>query len=212
MAQLSLGLQASGNLSGASVKFETATSISKKMRVLPGAAFVANYHFSEQLAIRTGIHYLQNGVTVNTTGIDPENGDLGEIQLKAVSNLNYLQLPLNVLYFIPAGNTKFYAGAGGFASYGISGTTKLSGTYTLPDGSHETVTEQQDAYKKETDGGAGLKRFDWGAGFTAGAQFGTRWFVQAGYQLSLADIDPSKESVYKNRSAQLCIGYFFLNK
>lgn len=211
-AQLSLGIQATGNLSGANVKFEGATAVSKKRSVLPGAAFVANYHFSDQLAIRTGIHYLQNGITVNTAGFDPQNGDLGEIQLKAVSKLHYLQLPVSILYFIPAGATKFYVGAGGFTGYGIGGTTKLSGTYTLPNGNHETVTDKQDAFKKESDGGAGLRRFDWGAGFTAGAEFAGKWFVQAAYQLSLADIDPSKESVYKNRSAQLSIGYFFLNK
>ena len=212
MAQLSLGVQAAGNLSTAALKFEDATDVRKKMKLSPGVALVAQYNFGEQLGIRTGIHYLQHGVTVTTSGLDPENGDLGEVQLKAVSSLHYLQLPLNVLYFIPAGSAKLYVGAGGFAGYGISGTTKLSGTYTLPDGSHETVTEKQDAFKKESEGGAGLKRFDWGAGLVAGAQFGGKWFVQAGYQLSISDLDASATSAYKNRSAQLSIGYFFLNK
>lgn len=211
-AQFSLGVQATGNLSTAQVKLEDAGAISKKMKIQPGGGIVARYQFSENLALQSGIHYLQNGVKATTTGIDPENIDLGTITMEASSSLHYAQLPLQVLYFIAAGNTKFYVAAGPFASYGFSGKTKLSGTYTMPNGQPQKVSQSQDAFKKESDGGAGFKRFDWGAAAVAGVQFQSGLFIQAGYQLSISDIDAGNASVYKNRSAQLGIGYFFTGK
>lgn len=211
-SQLSVGFQGIGNASTADVKFNGESSITKKRRAMPGAGLVLEYAIHEKLAIRSGINYLQNGITVNTVGPDPNNGDLGEIKIEAKTKLDYLQVPLNVLYTTPARHTQFFTGAGPFFNFGLSGKTKLTGTYTLPGGSTETVKDDKDAFKKESEGGAGLKRFDMGIGAIAGVKFAAGIFVNIGYQLSLLDIDANKESNYKNRGLQLTIGYLFWNR
>jgi hypothetical protein len=204
-SQLSLGLHGTGNLSDAKIKTAQDIDFKKKMKTMPGAGVVVQYAFGKHLALRTGANYVQNGVELKATVDETVNM---KVQLKR--NLHYVQLPVNLLYTIPLGRMQFFAGGGGYFNYGISGKTKSKLSYTMPDG-HEFVEEEEhDAFKKETDGGAGLKKSDYGLGVLAGIRLSGGLFVNAGYQLSLANIDDTDDgSQYKNRGLQLTIGYFF---
>lgn len=202
-SQLSIGLQGTGSISDAKVKTAADLNYKKKMKVMPGGGVVVQYQVNKHFAVRSGINYAQQGVTINTL-LD----DASQMQVKLESKLHYVQVPLNFLYTVPLSRIQFYAGAGGYINYGVDGVMTATLSYTMPDGHQTSTVEKADAFKKEEDGGSGFKKTDWGIGGLAGIRFG-KVFVNAGYQLSLSNIDGGQEKgEYKNRSLQVTIGYF----
>ncbi|MEI9809141.1 MAG: outer membrane beta-barrel protein [Bacteroidota bacterium] len=156
-SQLSFGIHGTGNLADASIKNENDFDYTKKMRAMPGAGIDIQYAFSKHFALRTGANYVQNGVTLKTTIDETVN-----MQLKIQNNLNYVQVPVNLLFTMPVLRMQLYAGGGGYISYGISGKTKAKLSHIMPDGNESVTIEEADAFKKEEDGGAGLKKTDYG--------------------------------------------------
>ena len=202
-SQFSVGVQAIGNLGNASVKNIADVSFTKKMKLAPGGGVVLQYDISDRLSIRSGVNYLQQGVTLKAK-LDPA----ANVKATAENKLHYLQVPVNVLYNFPVGNFKLYAGAGGYVNYGISGESKQTTILKTPEGDEEVSIEKLKAFKKESDGGAGLKKIDYGASALAGIKFNNGLFANVGYQLSLRNISEG-DGKYKNRGLQLSVGYFF---
>lgn len=203
-AQFSFGLQGTGNLATASIKNPVDLNFKKTMKAMPGGGFVVLYAFNENLAVRSGVNYLQNGVSLKTTIEETVN-----MNVVIENNLHYVQVPINVLYTVPVARVQLFAGAGGYISYGVSGKSKLKLSYIMPDGHPAETIEELKAFKKEEEGGAGLKRTDFGVGALAGIRLANGLFANAGYQLSLSNISDSDDGKYKNRGLQLTIGYFF---
>jgi hypothetical protein len=202
-AQFNVGIHGTGNLASAKIKFENDFDYSKTMKAMPGAGIVLQVGINKNLAIRSGVNYVQNGVVLKAT-VDGETS----MKIKLENNLHYIQVPVNLLFQVPVSSVKFFAGGGAFFNYGISGKTKSTLTYTMPDGETFTETEKADAFKKEEDGGAGLKKTDFGVAALAGLQFG-KLFVNVGYQLSLSNSADAEGGEYKNRGLQLTLGTFF---
>jgi len=203
-SQLSIGLQGTGSVTDASIKTAADLNYKKKMKAMPGGGIVLQCGVNKHFAIRSGVNYAQQGVNITTT-LD----DASKMQVKLESKLHYVQVPLNFLYTVPLSRIQFYAGGGGYINYGVDGNITATLTHTMPDGHQTSTVEKSDAFKTEEDGGSGFKKTDWGVGALAGVRFG-KVFVNAGYQLSLSDIDGGQENgEYKNRSLQITIGYFF---
>lgn len=208
-AQFSLGVQGTLNLSSAKLSFTDGTDWSKKMKAGPGGGLIAQFQFSDHFALRSGLHFLQQGVVANTKGFDPDNGDLGEISIEAKNTLNYLQVPVYGLFTRQIGMMQFFAGIGPHISIGLSGKSKLTATYTLPGGEVETESYEADAFKKEAEDGANFKRLDIGAGALLGLKFANKLFVSAGYQYSFTNSTRDEGDKYHNLGLQCTLGYFF---
>jgi hypothetical protein len=202
-AQVSIGIHGTGNLASAKIKLGNDFDYNKTMKALPGGGIDIQFGISKNLAIRSGVNYVQNGVVLKAD----VSGETS-MKVKLENNLHYVQVPVNVLVQWPVSMVKFYVGGGAFFNYGISGKTKSTLTYTMPDGNDFSETEKVDAFKKEEDGGAGLKRTDFGVGALAGLQFG-KFFANVGYQMSLSNSAEAEGGEYKNRGLQLTIGKFF---
>jgi hypothetical protein len=208
-SQLSLGLHATGNLSDASIKTFDFVNPTKKSRVLPGGGIVADYRISPSLTLRSGVNFLQQGIKLNAT-ITDIGEQVTNIETQAKANLSYLQVPVNLLY-TTKGALSFYAGGGPYVSFGLSGKTKQEITYKYEDGSSETEKEETDAFKKDENGDAAFKRFDYGVGALAGVKMGNL-FAHVGYQLSLGNISKAEQEKYKHRGLQLTVGYYLWNR
>jgi hypothetical protein len=209
-SQFSIGIQGTGNLGSAALKFKDGpTDWKKSMEFTPGGGIVAQIGIKKNFALRTGLLFLQHGVTVNTKGFDPDNGELGEISIEAKNKLNYIQVPLYALYTKQMGGLQFFAGAGPFVNYGVSGVTKMTASYTLPNGEPGSETTETDAFKTDSEDGANFDRTDFGAGALAGIKLSGGLYIQAGYQLGLANITRDEGNKYKTQGIQVSFGYFF---
>ncbi len=129
------------------------------------------------------------------------------------TTLNYVELPLDVVYTIPLKAVSVYFGAVPSIIYGISGKMKYKGFIADEDGEPVAVDEAVGAFKKEEKGGAGLSRIDLSANIIGGLKFNNGVFVNAGYLGSLRNLAEGEgEGKYKNYGFQLTLGYFWENK
>lgn len=211
-SQVSLGVQGIGNLSNAAVNTEDILNPAKKANVLPGAGLVASIGVGERLAVLTGVNYLQHGFRL-TSSLNQEVGeDIANIKFDVKTRLNYLQVPVNVVYKFPSQFYEVYVGGGAYFSYGIGGKINITTTTELTDGEKTVEKEEQKAFPKESDGGAGLKRADAGVNIVAGVKIVNGLFANVSYQLGLTNNSGGDGGKYKNRGLQLSVGYFFWNK
>ena len=211
-SQVSLGVQGIGNLSNASIKTEDMLNPSKKASALPGAGLVAQFDLGKNVAIRTGVNYLQHGFKLKGSFDEDFGEDVSSVIFNTKTNLNYVQVPVNILYKVPSRLFDFYIGGGPYVSYGVSGKIKITSTINYENGDKEIETEEQKAFTKEGGDEAGLKRSDIGVGAIAGFKFTNGLFANVGYQLNLSNSSGDSEGKYKNRGLQLTIGYFLWNK
>ncbi|HEX2630924.1 MAG TPA: porin family protein [Chitinophagaceae bacterium] len=209
-AQLSLGVQGTGNLSDAKIESIDGFDFNKKSRVLPGAGLVAEYRFSPHITLRSGINYQQSGSKMETTlpGMD---GGIEQIKIVSKGQFDYFQVPVNVLFTTGGSGLKLFAGGGGYFSYAGSGKSKQETTYKFDDGTSETEKEELDPFEKDDEGNSAFKRTDYGVSALAGIKFGNL-FANVGYQFSLANISKTEGTKYNNRGLQLTIGYYFFGR
>lgn len=109
----------------------------------------------------------------------------------AKANLMYVEIPLNFVYYVPAGDAgKVFVGAGPYAGFGVSTKTKFAGK------------SSSDSFKD-----AGLKAFDAGLNFLVGFKLNNGFLINGGYGLGLTDIDKNKDANMKNRVFSVGIGF-----
>ena len=209
-AQVSIGIQGTGNLSDANFETPDLLMPSKKMRVLPGGGIVADVKLSSALSIRTGVNYLRSGITLESK-MDGVPGEITEIVTTGKLNMNYLQVPLNLLY-TTKGRTQFFVGGGPYFSYAFSGKSKVESTIKFADGTTETEKEEENVFEEDEDGETYWKRTDYGVGAIAGVKLPRGWFVNVGYQFSFANLSKSEDSKYNNRGLQLTLGCYLWRK
>jgi hypothetical protein len=109
----------------------------------------------------------------------------------ASSKLNYIELPINFLYKIKiVPGTSVHLGGGPYFAYGVSETIKTDDP-TFPYNSHNFIN----------------KNPDYGVDFIAGVVIKSKFIVDAGYGLGLANI--GYYGTLKNRVMSLSVGYLF---
>ena len=209
-SQLSIGVQGTGNLSDASIEAPDLFKPTKKMKVLPGAGIVADLRLNPGLLLRTGINYQQQGINLETS-FGGFGGEIEEISTISKVNLQYIQVPLNLL-FTTKGSTQFFAGGGPYLSFAVSGKSKNETTYKFSDGAISTEKEELDVFEKDEDGNTSFKRTDFGLGIMAGVKLPGGLFANVGYQYSLANLSKDDNAKYRNRGLQLTIGYYLFSR
>jgi hypothetical protein len=218
MAQVSFGAQAGVNLAFGKAAtdivdpfFNTTLTNDPKAGFTVGV--LAEIPLGEKFAFRPELNFIQKG---STTGIS--NALFGFDPQQKIT-LNYIELPLNVVYKLNVGSGNFFFGLGPAVAFGISGKVKLSDPSdpTDPD-LNRTAKVKFDGKKNDvlsaTDNDAHLKRLDVGVNALAGYKLQNGLFFKLGYNYGVLNIDPNKENAlpqnqttYKNRGFNICIGY-----
>lgn len=193
-----IGLQAGLNLASQSIGSNESggftINTSSKAGFLIGA--VAQFPVSSSFTFRPELNYIQKGS--KTTG---ETSDES-----VTIALNYLDLPLNVVYSSAAGSGKVFFGAGPTIGYGLSGYTKVkSGQQEITqdikfDGKSEDEVNDENGH---------LKALDMGFNLLAGYSFSNGLFADAGYSFGLSNITPAVGSSLKNKGFFIKLGYCF---
>ena len=125
---------------------------------------VADYALSNELSIQPGLIFSQLGYKKK----------IGKTDAKVVTNLNYIQLPANLMYKLDVSGFKLFAQAGPYLGIGINGKVKMW------DGDGKRVKKEdipfaEDDWDKIKFGGDenkhNFKALDFGFGVGAGIQF-----------------------------------------
>lgn len=205
-SQVKFGGQVGGTFSSASVSKDEMGSMKKSIKPGFSAGVVSEITLNNSLTLRPSLNFMQKGVKMKGSGSGEMSAASGEMKV----NLNYLELPVVLAYNIPMGNNKFFIGAGPSVGFGISGKYKSEVTISMPGFPTQTHVVDADAFKKDEDNGAGMKRLDVSANVIAGVQFSNGFFVNAGGLFGLTNLG-EKESKYRNIGGQLTVGFLLNN-
>ena len=181
--QATFGFQAGGNLAFGKQKFNTDPTYPVALTNDPKVGFLVGVlgeiPIGSKLAFRPELNFIQKGGKSNSTFtfFGSTSGYDQNI------TLNYIQLPLNVVYKLPVGSGNFFFGLGPELAFGISGKDKISSKTDPSDPDvNRTATVKFDGKKSDDitdpkDNDLHLKRFDAGANIIAGYQLGMGVFL-----------------------------------
>jgi hypothetical protein len=134
--------------------------------------------------------YFQPGVMFAVKGAKNTYTILGA-EFTDEIKLNYIEVPLNLVYKGALGNGFVMLGFGPYLAYGISGKQVYKG---------KSVTFEK---------GVDYNAFDAGANVFAGYEMSGGIFLQLDTQFGMLDIDPDENSTAKNTGFGLSLGYRF---
>ena len=143
---------------------------------------------SKNVAFNTGMNYVQKGW--QAPDLDPDETD--------EMTLNYLEVPLNILYT----NNGFFVGGGPVIGLGLSGKYKYS--------EFDGITTEDVTFGSDNDD---VKQFEFSGNLLAGYQMKNGLMFSAGYNMGFTTlINPDMDGSIKNRFWSLKIGYLFSRK
>lgn len=117
----------------------------------------------------------------------------------ATINTMSIEIPVNAVYYIPAGAGDVFLGAGPYIGFNVSGKEKLRGS--LGDYSGETEWDLEIGNDKD------LKLIDAGINFMAGYKLNNGFLINAGYGLGLTNIISNAVDNVSNRVFSFGIGF-----
>ncbi len=150
--------------------------------------------------------YFSPGLLFSVKGASDE-----AIGLTSTYKINYLEMPLNLVYRAKLGNGHLLLGFGPYVGYAIGGIAKLEGS----NGSAERDIVFQNTIESGDDPEFYLKRFDAGANIFFGYELEAGLFLQLNTQLGLLNIAPedkrtnNDQTNLKNTGFGLSLGYRF---
>lgn len=197
---VSFGIKAGLNESTAAFTRTTLTTISN----LSGfnAGVFADIKFNK-LSVEPGIFYTTNGYNTKSV-FTTDNPAPYSFNATGKFAYNYLEVPVNVLYNIPAGPLKIFVGAGPYWGLALSGTrqgtTNSNGIITNSPSSNITFGSSAGDFSKT----------DWGVNAIAGIVLKNGILFSVNYAYGLTNISNSTNSKGENRVLSLSVGYEFL--
>ncbi len=168
-----------------------------------------NVPLAPGLYFQPGFRYVTKGTGLKET-TDPKAGLSGVYMPRGNSlRLNYLEMPLNVVYKYPLGKGRITAGLGPYIALGLNGTY----TYNIMQDGRTLTKHSKDVQftRKDNDNLAVLRMHPWdaGANFAVGYEFENGLMLGANYSLGMTDNDRSEFTSSKNRYVGLTLGFLF---
>ncbi len=220
-SQARFGIQAGGNISFTQVEIDGDDDLSNKPKFGVVAGFLADIPFGP-ISFRPEINFVQKGYKNESTNSYTVLGVTSTTTSTNKVRLNYLEVPLNFVYNIPAGSGKVYVGLGPNFGFGINGKDRSE--FTSNTGGFSTSGSESRDVKFDGDADdpngnySHLKRFDLGGNLLAGYTCDMGLTFGIGFTLGLSDVSPNKLDsndpnadgfTQKNHSLNVKVGYLF---
>ncbi len=193
-AQTSYGLKAGVNLG----KYSSVPSAFEDMQKNNLSFYVTGYAdipVASQFSI-------QPGVSLQGKGAKYE-GESANANGKLTQNVMSIEVPVNAVYYIPAGAGNVFLGAGPYVGFNISGKLKASGDWgEIFDGSAERDLSFSGDDKD-------MNLIDAGVNFLGGYKFNNGFLINAGYGLGLSNLNPNDGDKLSNRVLSFGVGFQF---
>lgn len=164
-AKSAFGINAGATFASYKVKSQD-ISLTSKTKVGFTAGVTASLPLGQSVSFRPSLNYTQKGGTYKQEGYSDK------------TTLNYLELPLNIVYNTHSATGKFFIGAGPSLSFGLSGKDKYEGEGQSVKSDIKFGSEDNDD----------LKALDAGVNFLAGYQFAGGFFIAANYYAGLSNL------------------------
>lgn len=146
----------------------------------------------KNVSIQPGIFFTTKG-EITLENLKQLTGQGGTYDAKEV--LNYIEVPVNLLYKIKATPAvKIYFGGGPYLAYGISGHGTEAGAFP-------TYTVHFDSN--------GYKNPDYGVDFVAGVELFKKLLIDVNYDLGLGNLSRVNDVTIRNRVIGVSVGYLF---
>ncbi|MEO6722968.1 MAG: porin family protein [Ferruginibacter sp.] len=218
-AQIKFGAQVGGNLANVKSEYSfSGTTVKEKSKVKFGflIGLVAEVPLASSVSFRPELNFIQKGTKVNDTQSSSGYTDVttGEI------TLNFIELPLNIVYRVAAGSGNVFFGAGPSIGYGLSGKYKSTSTTTYP--GMPSVTDSENGKVKfdgkkyddlpASDNDNHLKSLDFGGNILAGYQMSNGVYINVGYTVGFSNLSPNADESVKTNGLTIKLGYMFGGK
>ena len=169
-------------------------STTSKSRIGFNAGVMVDVPLGSNFSFQPGLSFLQKG------GKEDEND--GTDVIKSSISINYLELPLNLIYKAKGKSGSFNLGAGPCLSYGLSGKAKatfngISASQKLNFGSSANDD---------------LKRFEFGGNILAGYELTNGLSFTLNYNIGFSNVAADPQSKWKNYYGGLRIGFLLPHK
>ncbi len=168
-------------------------SIGSNHIVGPTAGATASLKIWKWLEFRPELNFIQRGSNISSSFVS--------YTVEGKYTLNYLDIPLNVVYQHQLGPGKIFGGLGPEIAFGLSGKGKGD--------NNQNVKIKFDGKDEISSDFLHLKTTDLGLSFCLGYQLHNGLFLNGGYYLGLTDIDPNKDFDWKNHGFSIKVGYMF---
>lgn len=219
-SQARFGIQVGGNVAFTQFEVGGDDDLTNKPKFGALGGFVADIPFGA-ISFRPELNFIQKGYKNSRKGSETILGVTTAYEDVDKVRLNYLEIPLNFVYNIPAGSGKVFFGLGPNFGLGLSGKTKSESTVTVTGlGTNTEKSEGDVKFDGNEDGGPAnilhLKRFDFGGNILAGYASNMGLTFNVGFTLGLTDISPNKIDdnlgtgyTQKNHGLTVKVGYLF---
>jgi hypothetical protein len=188
-----------GGVSIASMKAKASgVSFTTDSKVGLTIGIIADLNLSNHFILQQGLNFTQKGSKINLNS--------GTDRVNSKETLNYIELPVNLLYSIGVGKGKFFGGAGPAFSYGIGG--KSESTITT---NGQMTTDSHTVKFGNSAGRDDYKPIEIAGNIIAGYELANGLFFSANYNFGVNNIATDNNSSGKihNRYFGLHIGYKF---
>ncbi len=213
-AQIGFGAQAGANLANLKSEFTSGGVKNKetgKTKVGAIVGVVANIPIASGLSFRPELNFIQKGAKFNSSST---NFGITSTSTENIV-MNFVELPLNIAFSMPAGPGKFMVGAGPNVSFGISGNDKWENKTEGPgfptqsgSGKDKIVFDGKKAADlPASDNDIHFKRVDFGANAIVGYKLDMGVFFTAGYTYGFSNLNPNPNSSLKTSGITLKVGY-----
>lgn len=214
-AQISFGIQAGANLATSKTVDESVTpnkTYRGKTQAGFTAGFVANIPFSSSLSFRPELNFIQKGSKYK------QSQTVGGItdEITETFSLNFIEMPLNIAFSMPAGPGRFCVGAGPNISYGVSGKYKnvevVSGSGFPTQTNTTNAKVKFDGDDNANDPYVHLKGFDFGANAFVGYKMNMGLFFNAGYTYGFSNLSANSDASFRTAGITLKAGFLLGGK
>lgn len=166
---------------------------------------VVDFGFSDLISFQPGIFFTQKGATTTLSSYDSSGA---YISVKNKIRINYIEVPLNVLFNIGYSHEgHFMVGGGPYVSFAVGGKKKLKYAQPISGISQET-TESLSIGGAATDD---VKSMDWGFNFTGGYQWRAGVILRGQFGFGIPNILPggNSDNHLRNWGFGVSAGYLF---
>lgn len=170
------------------------------------AGFYTNIPLLKNLYLQPGLSYIVKGAGLDYSVAHPVNLlTSGTTKLR----LQYLELPVHLVYKIPVSFGRFIFGGGPYAAYSTRGDYNVS-VYN-EDKLLQSRSQQVDFSASPNVFGSNmtLQRWDAGVNFVAGVELNCFLTLTAQYGHGMMDIDKSPDNTFRNRYWGVSLGFLF---